>query len=271
MRGTSKAPFAGSTQRPRSSKLLVLPATAIFAALLFSVSLANATAPTVAIEGASEVTYNSAKASGHVDPADKDSFWHFEYATEAQFTNSEWAEASWANFDFMAAESGNTEVSVQLSLSPGTTYHLRLVAENEDGTDEDVAASTFETEAVNPPEAEINSATSVDADSAHLSGTVNSGGSGAGEKAGSYSFSCSPGCPSAEGPHNFQAEGFADGADHAVQAEAEGLLPNTEYTVTLNASNAAGEQSDQTTFTTDAIGPEAITAFVAPRIPTALA
>ncbi len=260
MRSHVKPLSAGLEKRRRPSRLLVMLATAVFAALAIGVSLANATAPTVTIENAGEVGFNSAKATGHVDPADKETYYHFEYATQAQFTNSEWAEASQTDHTSLPENAGNTEVSATLGLATGTTYHLRLVATNEDGEDNAVAASTFTTEAVNLPEVEIDSASSVDVYSAHLSGTVNSGGSNPGE-ATEYAFSCSPSC---QGLDDFQPI-TSDGTDQSVQADAEGLLPNTEYTITLTARNAAGEASDQTTFTTDAIGPQANTAFVAPR------
>ncbi len=260
MRSHVKPLSAGLEKRRRPSRLLVMLATAVFAALAIGVSLANATAPTVTIENAGEVGFNSAKATGHVDPADKETYYHFEYATQAQFTNSEWAEASQTDHTSLPENAGNTEVSATLGLATGTTYHLRLVATNEDGEDNAVAASTFTTEAVNLPEAEVDTASAVDSDSAHLSGTVNSGGSNPGE-ATEYAFSCSPSC---QGLDDFQPI-TSDGTDQGVEADAEGLLPNTEYTITLTARNAAGETSDQITFTTDAIGPDAITAFVAPR------
>jgi hypothetical protein len=249
---------------PTSPRILIASALALLAFAL--PAAASAAPPSVTIDEVTEVGFNSAKVIAHVDPGDNESAYRFEFVTQEKFEASEWAEASSTFFEFLPGGSGSNEVTGQLSLSPGKTYHLRMFITDFSGGEATVLyPSTFATEAVNPPEAQIDAASSIDGDSAHLSGTVNSGGTGAGEKAGSYSFSCSPGCPSAEGPHNFQAEGFADGADHAVQAEAEGLLPNTEYTVTLSAQNAAGQESDQTIFTTDAIGPGAITAFVAPR------
>jgi hypothetical protein len=243
--------------------------------LILGVSLANAIAPTATIEGASEITYNSAKATGHVDPADKETAYHFEFISDAQFNQNlgnslpGFEGATQEGFGSLPENAGNTEVQSPLGgLSPATVYHLRLVASNADGEDAAVAASTFETEAVNAPEAEVDPVTTFTGMTAHLSGTVNSGGSGAGEKAGTYRFSCSPGCPGAEGSHEFQAEGFADGNDHAVQADATGLIPDTEYTVTLTSTNAGGEESDQTVFTTVAILPEVATAFAAPRTTT---
>jgi hypothetical protein len=246
--------------------LACLCVASIVALLGIGASPALAGTPTLTMNAVTSPGYASAHLSGDVEvPADGyQTYWCLEYAEETV--------GNWSGFCYQGPIQPGETATVETNLSglkPGTAYEARLSAFNfTEFLEEHSGTQTFTTEAVNPPEAEINGAGSVNSDSAHLSGTVNSGGSGAGEKAGTYSFSCSPGCPSAEGPHEFQAEGLADGADHAIQADAEGLLPNTEYRVTLSAQNAAGQESNQIAFTTDASAPEAITAFVAPRTTT---
>lgn len=219
---------------------------------------ALATAPAVTIEPASEVAYSSAKATGEVDPADHETNYHFEYAIQAQFEASKWAEAAQAGFGSLSEGAGPIPVEAELTgLAPGTVYHLRLFASNSEGEEvEAVAASTFETEAVNPPGASGLAISPVTSESAHFAGTVNSGGTGPGEKAGAWQFTCSPECPGIEDQHEFEAEGIGDGSDHTVDADATGLQPNTEYTVTLRTQNAGGEGNASEPFTTEAVAPD---------------
>jgi hypothetical protein len=264
IRGASAGPGgsgAPSHRRTRSALILAALATT---ALILAVAPAAATAPVVTIEPASEVGFATAKAKGTVNPEEKYTYYHFEYATQAQFESSEWGEATQTGFGEL--ETGNSALAVQTTLeglAPGTTYHLRLLAANEDG-EENAVAPSFETEAVAPPEAKELQVSAVTDHSAHFKGKVNSGGSGAGEKAGTYRFECEPSCPGIEAPREFQAEGFADGADHTVEANAEGLVPNQPYTVKLIARNA---QTDATgspaiaeeAFTTIAIAPSVTT------------
>ncbi len=116
-------------------------------------------------------------------------------------------------------------------LSPGTTYHLRLVAQNGDGPAEAVGP-TFTTTVVAAPTVEEVTAVLTGASTASVAGKVNSGGPNPGE-ATRWHFECTPGCTILGGSGE-----VTDGADHQVSAELTGLQPHTSYTVSLVAENA---------------------------------
>ena len=105
---------------------------------------------------------------------------------------------------------------------------------------------------VEPPSASIDPMSEFDFRSAHFSGTVNAEGEGAAH-ATTYRFQCSPACPGLEGDREVPA----DGEDHEVSDDAEGLAAETEYTVRLIAENAAGKVEDTTSFETEPTPPAA--------------
>jgi hypothetical protein len=146
----AKASSAGSISGQASrfgSKLLLACAMVIFAALVLGVALAAAAIPTVSVENASEVTATSAKAKGTIDPQDHETSYHFEYATQADFSDA----ASFGSGGSLAEGSGPQQVTATAAeLGPNATYYLRLVASNEDGVSTAVAVSTFTTDAIAP-------------------------------------------------------------------------------------------------------------------------
>jgi hypothetical protein len=239
--------------------------TVAFALLVLFVALADAVAPAVTVENASNVSYTSAHAEGTVDPQGVETSCHFEFISQAQVdenaTNglSEWEGAGQAGCNVEPLTgSGAQAVEAQLEgLNPSTVYHLRLVASNADGQSEAVATSTFETEAVDPASATIDPVTDVTGTTAHFSGSINPQAP-AGNPAAfdvNWHFECSPECPGLAG-----GTISADSSDHTVEADASGLEPNTAYEVKLVASNAGGPAESATVpFTTEAIGPSAET------------
>lgn len=113
---------------------LLLTALAILSSLVFGAALAGAELPLVSIEAASNVEYTTATVEGEVNPTDHGTSFHFEYATQAQFEASEWGEAAAAGFGYVETGAEPAKPTQALSgLAPGTTYHLRLVAENTEG------------------------------------------------------------------------------------------------------------------------------------------
>ncbi len=109
---------------------------------------------------------------------------------------------------------------------------------------------------VDTPTATLDPIVTFDDHSAHFSGKVNSQGTGSLSDT-TYHFECSPACPGLAADQPIPT----DGADHTVIEDAEGLVPNTEYTVNLVAQNAAsgptgGPTVSTQVFTTTAIGPE---------------
>jgi len=243
--------------------------TVAFASLVLFVALADAVAPAVTVENASDVSYTYAHAEGTVDPQGIETFCHFEFISQAQLAEnasngfSEWEGAGQAGCNVEPLTgSGAQAVEAELEgLAPSTVYHLRLVASNGDGQSEAVAANTFETEAVGPAAATIDPVTDVTGTTAHFSGSINpqapAGNPGAFDV--NWHFECSPECPGLAG-----GTISADSSDHTVEADASGLEPNTAYEVKLVASNAGGPAESATApFTTDAIAPntETVPAF----------
>jgi hypothetical protein len=212
--------------------------------LVLGVTLASAAAPSVTVEEAANVGYTTADVEGSVNPEGQSTSWRFQYATQADFS------------DAVDGPSGSTEtsetVSGQLSgLAPGTTYHLRLLAENGDGQSEDVAAGTFETKAAAKPTITEPSVSGVGYTVAHLAAEVTAGGDDE-----IFNTFC----------HfeyvrdsSFQASGFAEaswaGCDvepvtgtspTEVKADVGGLTPGTLYHVRLVAENANGANRVET-------------------------
>ena len=256
MRTRATAPSAAST---RWRKTIGALAGALTLVLVLGVALAGAAAPVLTIENAEDVEYTSASVKGTVNPEGQFTSWHFEYATQADFS------------DAQSGPSGETEtsepVSGQLSgLRPHTTYHLRLVAENPDGpATPAVAASTFETKEVAKPIPSTPQISNIAGHSAKFEGTVNPN---APEPNASLSqaakdaykthwwFTCVPGC-SFSGPSEGDIEADADPLNAAtgVAADATGLGANKPYEVILHARNAACEVTKAAQFTTGLLKP----------------
>jgi len=236
-------------------KLLLGVVASFVVVLSLGVGLAAATAPVVTVENASGVEYTAADVEGHVNPEGQSTSWRFQYATAADFSNAQ------------NGPSGSTETSETVSgqltgLQPGTTYHLRLLAENGDGQSEAVAASTFTTKTVTKPTPSEPQVSSITGNTAHFEATVNPNApeenallSQAAKDAYAthWWFTCEPSC-SFSGPSEGDLE--ADNAPATVEADATGLSGNTEYTVVLHAQNASGAETAQAIFTTELIKPD---------------
>jgi hypothetical protein len=164
-------------------------------------------------------------------------------------------------------------------LQPETSYEVLLIARNVATTmdleDKDwlfgnralsaaeepgevVATTSFETPAkpsAVAPEATIDPVGEFDAESAHLSGTVDSKGTGS-LQATSYRFEYSTdGVKWTSAPEQGPIEGSGS---QVVSTEIEGLSPNITYQVRLHAKNDGGEATSSlpnATFTTDAASP----------------
>lgn len=245
----------------------IVAASAMLLTLAIAASLAGATAPLVTIEPAAEVGFTTAKAEGEVDPGEKETSYRFEYLTDSQFDENEANslpgfeganQVGHGSFSLEEAEgiTGLTPVGpVTLEgLTHGTEYHLRLIAENEDGTES--AATTFTTQTVSAPTVAIDDPSAVTATSAHFSGDVNPNGTDPAFDT-SWSFSCTPICPGLEGGNIPATEASVE-----VEADTAGLQPNTEYTVTLKATNLGGTSEASKSFETPEAAPS-VTAYAA--------
>ena len=142
-----------------SSSLALLPAGAGVAAV--------AAAPTAITGPVSAVGTTSATASGTVNPNGLSTSWYFEYGTSTAYGKKTATRS---------AGSGTTNVQVSATLTgltPGTTYHYRLVAVNGDGTTRG-ADGVFTTSSA--PVAVTGAASDVTVSSATLAGTVDPNG-----------------------------------------------------------------------------------------------
>jgi hypothetical protein len=239
-------------------KLLAVLAAAFAVALALSARPAAAVAPVVTVENALDVEYTTAKVKGEVNPEDHETSFHFEYATQADFSN-----AQNIGSGSLPEGAGATPVGEDLTgLQPGTVYHLRLVAENVDGPSEAVAASTFETKPVTKPAPGTPQVSAVDGHAATFQATVdpnapedNSLLSQAAKDAYAthWWFTCQPSC-SFDGPS--EGDVPADDDPVTVAADAKGLLGNTGYTVTLHVKNAGGAETSQASFSTSTVAPD---------------
>ncbi len=153
-------------------------AVALLALLAIVASPASAAAPTVSVDPAFSLGIVTAKAKGKVNPGGIDTSWRFDYISDAQFdlnvSNSApgFEGAGSAGFGFIAAADPETPVEATLEgLTPSTEYHLRLVAENADGT-ESALAPNFTTTGATAPTVVRNPPSSVGYTTAVLTGTV---------------------------------------------------------------------------------------------------
>jgi hypothetical protein len=102
---------------------------------------ALASPPTVSIGAASALTFTTAQTTGKVNPQGKETTYRFEYLADAQFDKNVEAglpgftDPGQAGFGFLEASAGQTTLAAVTleGLVSGARYHLRLVAENEDG------------------------------------------------------------------------------------------------------------------------------------------
>ncbi len=249
----------------RQAKAIVA-ISAMLLTLALGVTLAGAVAPVVTIDpGVTSVSYTSAHVSGTVDPQDQETFYFFQYSKDP--VNEGWSNGPGAVQDPpvpnpVPAGSGPTAVADDLAgLTPGTEYEVRLVAENADGQTVSAEPSpTFTTDPVAPPSVSIDPVAIFTGTTAHFTGTIDPNAPEAaptspGVEAGfrvNWHFECTPACPGLQG-----GQIAADNDSHDVEVDASGLEPNTDYEVTLVASNAGGSASGgPESFETSQVAPE---------------
>jgi hypothetical protein len=116
---------------------------ALVCTMSFALSSAYALAPTLAEEYATDVTATSATLKDIVNPHGKDTTYQFEYGATAAYGTSAPVPAGEAG-----AGTAETAVGVPIQgLSPGSTYHYRLVLTNAEGHAEG-ADKTFVTQGI---------------------------------------------------------------------------------------------------------------------------
>jgi hypothetical protein len=124
----------------RCAQLQALGALAL-ALLALVPATASAAPPTVSIAAASELTFTTAQTAGKVNPQGRETTYRFEYISGSRYDKNVadglpgFADATQIGFGFLEALAGQTVLSsVTLEgLTSGVSYHLRLLAESEDG------------------------------------------------------------------------------------------------------------------------------------------
>jgi hypothetical protein len=155
--------------------------------------------------------------------------------------------ASFAGEGELEASAAATPVEATPELSPGTEYHLRLVATNASGTAVDVAPN-FTTTAVTVPVLTLDPPTNVKFTSAHISGTIDPEGGNVNPIGGPLPISWE--LQASRDPVNlgweFAQPGTIEGVEakssspKAVEADFTGLQNGTEYKFRLRATYANG-------------------------------
>jgi hypothetical protein len=153
--------------RARSAGRAIVAAAAVVAAVLVAAAAASAATPSAITGPVTSVTGTTATLTGTVNPNGDATTWHFEYGKTTSYgstTTSTNAGSGTANTGVTATISG---------LTPGTTYHYRVVATSSGGTTQG-ADGIFNTPAA--PVVATSAASSITSTSATLNGAVNPNG-----------------------------------------------------------------------------------------------
>src|SRR6185437_1809060 len=188
----------------------------------------NAGEPVASSEAATAVTETAATLHGTVNPEGHETTYFFEYGLNTNY------ESTPTTPQKLVSPTTPEGVSAPLSgLSPGTTYHFQLVAENSSGTVHG-ADQTFTTASPpGAPTATTGVATSVSETTATLKGTVNPDGLPT-----EYLFEW--GLTASYGQLTSELPAGEDHNGHAESATIGGLLPGTVYHFRLIAKNGSG-------------------------------
>ena len=209
-----------------------------FAARYFGFGPPPTAKPPAAITGgATGIGEASATVNGSVNPNGLTAEYHFDYGRSSRYGSSTPAQSAGSG------SSPNT-VSAQLTgLSPGTTYHYRLVATNTEGTTTG-SDGTFTTASARPS-ATTGRARAIGEVSATIAGLLSTSGLPS-----RYYFDYGP--TAAYGHRTPQQPVTGSGSDLSVSAGLTGLRPGTTYHYRLVASNADGtSRGADMTFTTE--------------------
>lgn len=190
-----------------------------------------ASAPSASTDSVDQTTNTSTELTGSVNPDGDDTTYYFQYGTSPNYG------ATTSSTD---AGSGTSDVGITATLAgltPGATYHYRLVAKNSLGTDYGQDA-TFTTNA--SPVTTTGAATALSATSESLAGTVNPNGTDT-----TYYFEW--GTSAAFGNKTAVTDAGAGASAASVSATISALKPGTTYDFALVATSSLGTSTGATT------------------------
>ncbi len=214
------------------------------------------TAPTVSTGAVTAVGQASANVSGTVIPEGVETYYYYQYGPTTEYGQRTSPGEPGIS---VGAGLGALEVpAILVPLTPGVTYHYRLVAWNEDGTSYG-QDETFTAEAGQSPLATTGAASGVSVNEATISGTINPNG-----KETSYRFEY--GTSIGYGTQAFGTV-LPEQGEQTVTLSLRGLEAGTTYHYRLVVSNPGGTSEGQDeTFTTPPIADPLVNPATAPLI-----
>jgi DNA-binding beta-propeller fold protein YncE len=212
-------------------------------------------APAVSTGAVTALTQHSADLTGVVNPETLETSYYYQFGPTTEYGRSAPSSPG------IAIGSGSSDRPAPLTLAqltPGTTYHYRLVATSADGTGygED---REFTTPAEQPPSVATGQASAVSSNAATISGTVD-------PRQASTAYRFEYGIDTSYGGKAFGTVSPQQGVQTILLSLA-GLQPATVYHYRLVASNSGGVAAggDQT-FTTSAVLDPLVPPALAPLI-----
>ncbi len=201
------------------------------------------TAPLASTGAVSEIGQASANVTGTVTPNALETYYYYQYGPTTEYGQS--TAPAGPGVSVGSGLSAVVAPGILVPLTPGVTYHYRLVAWNELGTSYG-QDKTFATEAGLAPLAITGAASGVSVDEATISGTINPQG-----KETSYRFEYGENTE-----YGTQAFGtvLPEQGEQTVTLSLRGIDPNTTYHYRLVVSNPGGTAyGEDMTFTTSSI------------------
>ncbi len=235
-------------------RLIALGALIAAIAIAVVTSASAASSPTVTTGTAASITDTSAAVSGTVNPQGVDTLYAFQYGLTSSYAAGETS--------LQDAGSGSTDVIETASLTgltPGTTYHFRIVAVQPGGAASYGSDETFTATGTAPVTTPFAPAVSTGASSAiTTSGATVAGNVTPNGLSTTYWFQF--GTTSAYGYQTNATSAGASASAQGVSAALTGLSASTAYHYRVVAENADGTTAgpDQT-FKTATLAPKVVT------------
>jgi hypothetical protein len=261
VRRLAKASSAGSDTR-QGSRLALIAALVLAAALTLGATFAGATAPTATIENATAVEYTTAHVAGEVNPEGKFTEWRFQYITDAAFQAHADARqrltVSATAGTYTLAFQGQTTAPIAFDATASQVETELNALSTIGGAGGSVAVSGGPGDEAGSSPYTIDFAGSLAEANLETIGSDSSGLSG-GNASASVETTISGRHPGFEGAETGPAGSLETGAE-PVGGDLAGLTPATIYHLRLLASNEDGEaKPEAAAFETKAVAKPTVT------------